>query len=106
MKQNKNIYPLIQVTKPKYFHKPTYGTLQDSLTAMKQHCEEHGVKKLAMPRIGCGLDKLEWTKVREMVKETFEKTNVEVTVYALQSDVYFQSTDQPTIVDDNQKHAV
>jgi O-acetyl-ADP-ribose deacetylase (regulator of RNase III) len=54
-----------------------------SLEAMKQHCEEHDVKKLAMPRIGCGLDRLDWNKVREMIKQTFEETNIELTIYTL-----------------------
>ncbi len=50
---------------------------------MKQHCEEHGVKKLAMPRIGCGLDRLDWNKVRLMIKEIFKETYIEVTIYTL-----------------------
>lgn len=57
------IYYLI--TKPKYFDKPTYKTLEDSLEAMKKHCVANGVTALSMPRIGCGLDKLEWPKVEE-----------------------------------------
>jgi O-acetyl-ADP-ribose deacetylase (regulator of RNase III) len=50
---------------------------------MKQHCEEHDVKKLAMPWIGCGLDRLDWNKVREMIKRTFQETNIELTIYTL-----------------------
>ena len=50
---------------------------------MRKHCEEHDVKMLAMPRIGCGLDKLEWSKVKEMIIHTFKNTNTEVTVYTL-----------------------
>ena len=30
------------------------------------------VTKLAMPKIGCGLDKLEWTKVLNIIIEVFE----------------------------------
>lgn len=71
------------VTKARYFHKPTYEILRSSLQAMKQDCEEHDVKKLAMPRIGCGLDRLDWNKVREMIKQTFEETNIELTIYTL-----------------------
>ena len=74
---------VLQVTKPKYFHKPTYETLQSSLNAMKQHCVEHEVKMLAMPRIGCGLDRLEWSKVKEMIIQTFQNTNTNVTIYTL-----------------------
>jgi O-acetyl-ADP-ribose deacetylase (regulator of RNase III) len=48
---------------------------------MKQHCEEHDVKKLAMPRIGCGLDRLDWNEVREIIKQTFQEINIELTIF-------------------------
>lgn len=73
----------MQVTKTRYFHKPTYDTLRSSLIAMKQHCVENNVTKLAMPRIGCGLDKLEWDEVKEIIKETFKDVEIDVTVYTL-----------------------
>ena len=37
-------------------------------------------KKIAMPVIGCGLDRLEWCKVSEIIKEVFEDTDVEILV--------------------------
>jgi hypothetical protein len=30
---------------------------------------ETRIKKIVMPRIGCGLDKLDWNKVKPMVEE-------------------------------------
>lgn len=36
--------------------------------------------KLAMPRIGCGLDKLEWSKVKAIIEEVFADTDVEILV--------------------------
>lgn len=36
--------------------------------------------KLAMPRIGCGLDRLEWAKVKKIIKATFANTDVEILV--------------------------
>lgn len=41
----------------------------------------HNVPKLAMPRIGCGLDGLNWTKVKEMVCQIFQSDAVEIAVY-------------------------
>ena len=37
-------------------------------------------KKIAMPVIGCGLDRLEWSKVSEIIKEVFECTDIEILV--------------------------
>lgn len=69
------------VTKEKYFHKPTYQSLESSLEAMKQHCVSNHVTHLAMPLIGCGLDGLEWSKVEPLICKVFANTDVQVTVY-------------------------
>lgn len=44
--------PPKQITKKKYNQKPTYETLRQSLEAMKVHCLENGVTKIAIPRYG------------------------------------------------------
>ena len=77
--KGKFVYYLI--TKPRYFHKPTYGDLEASLTAMASHMSSHNVSALAMPRIGCGLDGLDWPKVEAMIRKVFGKMNVSITVY-------------------------
>ncbi|XP_001370260.1 ADP-ribose glycohydrolase OARD1 isoform X1 [Monodelphis domestica] len=75
------IYYLI--TKKRASHKPTYENLQKSLEAMKTHCLKNGVTDLSMPRIGCGLDRLQWEKVSAMIEEVFEGTDIRITVYTL-----------------------
>jgi hypothetical protein len=47
------------VTKAKFYHRPTYATLTESLTKMRDLCLDLGVKSVSMPKIGCGLDELE-----------------------------------------------
>lgn len=71
------------MTKVRYFHKPTYDTLRSSLQAMKDHCVSNGVQELCMPRIGCGLDRLKWERVVEMIQEIFAKVDISITVYYL-----------------------
>ena len=56
-------YVYYLITKEKYYQKPTYDALKKSLIQMKAHAEEHDVKTICMPRIGCGLDGLLWSKV-------------------------------------------
>lgn len=72
------------VTKEKYWQKPTYETMKMALEDAKYMCEEvisHGyTMKLAMPHIGCGLDKLEWSKVKAIIEEVFVDTDVEILV--------------------------
>lgn len=73
-----NTYNL--VTKPKYWHKPTYKTLEGSLLLMKEQMLLQGEKRVAIPMIGCGLDKLQWGAVVELIKDIFKDTDIEVRV--------------------------
>ena len=68
------------ITKERYFQKPTYESLRGALECMKTLCGEKGVRRVAMPVIGCGLDRLEWEKVSAIIREVFSDTGVEVLV--------------------------
>ncbi|MCQ4087930.1 macro domain-containing protein [Saccharibacillus sp. JS10] len=71
------------VTKAKYFNKPTYKSLTQALQSLRDICEADGIAKLAMPRIGSGLDRLRWEKVREIVQHEFAEIDIEITVCVL-----------------------
>ena len=68
------------ITKERYFQKPTYESLRGALECMKTLCGEKGVRRVAMPVIGCGLDRLEWEKVSAIIREVFSDKGVEVLV--------------------------
>ncbi len=69
------------ITKMFYWQKPTYDTMQSALNAL-QTCISNNpdVKKLAMPTIGCGIDKLDWNIVSQMIKDTFKDDDIEILV--------------------------
>lgn len=69
------------ITKEKYWHKPTYSSLKTSLLNAKQIILRNNIKHIAMPVIGCGLDRLQWSKVSAMIKEVFADTDIEIVVY-------------------------
>ncbi|XP_055612432.1 ADP-ribose glycohydrolase OARD1-like isoform X2 [Uranotaenia lowii] len=70
------------ITKKTSYQKPTYDDLAKSLEAMRKHMSENGAKKLAIPRIGCGIDGLEWDKVKGILNSTFGgEGNFEIVVY-------------------------
>ena len=73
-----NVYNL--VTKQKSHLKPTYDDLRSSLYLLRDMIEVAGVKKLVIPRIGCGLDGLDWEKVSAMIQYIFSQSDVEITV--------------------------
>ena len=76
-----NVFNL--VTKARYFHKPTYDSLREALETMKGMMDMLAITKLAMPMIGCGLDKLSWDKVYDIICEVFEDTDVYILICEL-----------------------
>ena len=76
-----NVFNL--VTKDRVYHKPTYDTLIKTLEDMKEQCENLDIDKIAIPRIGCGLDGLSWDMVEEIIKEVFEDTDMEILICTL-----------------------
>lgn len=71
------------ITKPHYWDKPTYESLQSSLEALARKCQVLNVQALSMPRIACGLDRLAWKKVEAMLDDIFANhaTVKTITVY-------------------------
>lgn len=71
------------VTKPTVSDKPTYRSLKSAIELMRDHMIPMGYTKLAIPLLGCGIDGLEWDKVKDIIQEVFEDTNVEILVCRL-----------------------
>lgn len=68
------------VTKEKYFHKPAYYAIERALCDLRKQVVKSGIAKLAMPRIACGLDGKDWTKVRKIIETVFDGADVEILV--------------------------
>lgn len=76
--ENRVIYNL--VTKERYFNKPTRTSLEKTLIDLKKMMLDHNEKRLAIPLIGAGLDRLSWTPTEKYIKELFSDTEIEVLV--------------------------
>ena len=68
------------ITKKISSGKPTYDSLRDALAKMSLMVAAKGVKKIAMPKIGCGLDRLQWGLVRGMIEDAFKDLPGEILV--------------------------
>ena len=73
-----NVFNLI--TKEFYYHKPSYDDLYISLLILRSICIENKIKKLAIPKIGCGMDKLSWRKVKKIIESIFQYINIEIII--------------------------
>ena len=69
------------VTKRRFFHKPTYETLELGLQALKQHLKRHNIQELAIPKLGCGYDQLHWPKVFSILFKVFSGSNLTITIF-------------------------
>lgn len=78
-----NVFNLI--TKSKYWQKPTYDSLRNALINVKKTIfalNGNNTKdiQLIMPKIGCGLDKLMWKNVKNIIKEVFDDTELDIVI--------------------------
>lgn len=68
------------VTKKNYWDKPTFESLELAVILMREIALVNDIKFIAMPKIGCGLDKLYWPDVRTMIQKVFKDTDIEILV--------------------------
>ena len=71
------------VTKARYFEKPTLHALGEALVSMREYARTAGIRRITMPRIGCGLDRLEWSDVRALLDKTYRGSGIEIVVVEL-----------------------
>lgn len=80
LKENKR-FLIYLITKEKYFDKPSNKDLFVTLLNLKQFCCKNNIRKLGIPQLGCGLDRLNWEDVCCMIKYIFKGTNIEILVF-------------------------
>ncbi|XP_056311188.1 uncharacterized protein LOC130222684 [Danio aesculapii] len=63
---------------------PTYEDFESSLICMRTWCDKLHITRLSIPRLGCGLDKLEFYRVLHIIEKTFKGQNITISVYTLE----------------------
>lgn len=82
-------YPVFNlVVKEKHQGKPTYKTMEIALKEMKEQMEKFHIYEISIPAIGCGLDRLEWKKVKKLLFKVFANSDVTIHVYFNGSGLY------------------
>ncbi|XP_030373361.1 uncharacterized protein LOC115623243 [Scaptodrosophila lebanonensis] len=80
------------VTKERSHEKCTYTALYYALLAMREHMHEHNVNKLAIPRLGCGIDRLDWLRVRSLLELVFAEDSVDIIAFFYEPPSLVQDT--------------
>ena len=73
------IYNLI--TKERYFQKPTYQSIHYALDETNYHAIANNIRCIAMPKIACGLDKMDWKEVSKIIVDVFRFSGITIYVY-------------------------
>ena len=69
------------VTEERFCDKPNLSTLSKTLETMKIHASMNGVSTIATPKLGCGLDHMNWQEVVKLLRNIFAYVDVQLVVY-------------------------
>lgn len=68
------------ITKKRSSGKPSQQSLELAIDIMADIAIKKDISKIAMVKIGCGLDRLSWPYVKIAIKNAFSETNIEILV--------------------------
>jgi hypothetical protein len=68
------------ITKKFSGEKPTMQTLSVVLKSLLVKMKAMNLTKLGIPKIGCGLDGLDWTQVKQLIANIFAGSRISITV--------------------------
>ena len=71
---------------------------------MTNYANAHQVTRISIPNFGCGLDRLEWYKMKCLIKEICAQSKLTITVYDLEKDENTNTQEeQPEITNEHAK---
>ena len=80
----KPLYIYSLVTKERFCDKPNLSTLSKTLEPMKIHASTNGASTIAIPKLGCEPDQMNWQEVVNLVRDIFAYADVQIVVYTLE----------------------
>nr|APG77744.1 RdRp [Hubei virga-like viurs 8] len=75
------------VTKEKCYQRPKYRIVRAALVELRGFLMASEITRVAMPRICCGLDTLEWKRISKILLDVFQYTGIKLFVYNSHSSV-------------------
>ena len=70
------VYNLI--TKANHYEKPTTDTIKTTLLAIRDHALGLILSCIAMPKIACGLDGMEWKEISSLIEQAFKNSGITI----------------------------
>ena len=81
LERNESSFVYYLITRKNWWDHATPSSMRGCLMQLRKHCQENGVDKLAIPRLGTGADRIDWPFVKRIVEEVFKETDISITAY-------------------------
>jgi len=90
-RENRTIVNVI--TKLRYFNKPTPEKVEEALLTLKAWVMKYNIPAIAMPEFSCGLDKMQMTTLKQMLRKVFQDLDLTIYMYHydLEHDYYVKT---------------
>ena len=72
------------MTEERFYDEPNLSRLSKTLEAMKIHASMNGVSTIAIPKLGCGLNQMNWQEVVKLLRGIFAYADVQLVVYTFE----------------------
>ena len=72
------------MTKERFYDEPNLSKVSKTLEASKIHASTNGVSTIAIPKLSCGLDQMNWQEVVKLFHDIFDYAVVQTVVYTLE----------------------
>jgi O-acetyl-ADP-ribose deacetylase (regulator of RNase III) len=71
---------LYLITKQYYYQKPQYNDIQTAISNLIKELYKLKQYKLAIPKLATGLDKYNWSTIKQLIFSKFSNTNIELVI--------------------------
>ena len=69
--------------KDSFLQRVNYQELRKSFKVLRNFCEENKIDSITMSKVGCGMDRLKWDNVRDILSEEFSDSDIYIEVCSL-----------------------
>ncbi len=69
------------ISKYNFYDLPTYNDFYETLLSLRSFINNHLISKIAIPKLGCGLDQLNFSIVLNMLYNVFEFCPIDIYIY-------------------------
>lgn len=66
-----------------FLQRVNYQELRRSFKILKDFCEENKIESITMSKVGCGMDRLKWENVRNILSKEFSDSNIYIEICSL-----------------------